>query len=100
MYLSVGCRISYFRVCGFWVTFWVYVPIWTVLRDASPYAWSVRMTDLTPQLLLAVPCPTCGVDAGKDCLSHSGGLSSEPHIDRTLDAAKAIETNNAQPTPE
>jgi hypothetical protein len=49
------------------------------------------MTDLTPQLLLAVPCPTCGVDAGKHCLLHSGELSPDPHIDRKL-AATATET--------
>jgi len=49
-------------------------------------------SDLSPELSLAIPCPTCGVDAGKLCLLHSGGLSPDPHIDRTLDAAKAIET--------
>jgi hypothetical protein len=67
------------------------VPIWTVLLEVSPYAWPVRMTDLSPQLFLAVPCPTCGVDAGKDCVLHAGGLRSDPHIDRKLDAAEAIE---------
>jgi hypothetical protein len=51
-----------------------------------------NMTDLTPQLLLAVPCPTCGVDAGKHCLLHTGELSPDPHIDRKLDATEAIET--------
>jgi hypothetical protein len=49
------------------------------------------MTDLTPQLLLAVPCPTCGVDVGKDCILRAGGLRSDPHVDRKLDAAEAIE---------
>jgi hypothetical protein len=53
---------------------------------------SENMTDLTQQLLLAVPCPTCGVDAGKHCLLHTGELSPDPHIDRTLDATEAIET--------
>jgi hypothetical protein len=47
---------------------------------------------VTPQLLLAVPCPTCGVDAGKHCLLHTGEPSPDPHIDRKLDAAEAIET--------
>jgi hypothetical protein len=51
-----------------------------------------NMTDLTPQLLLAVPCPTCGVDAGKHCLLHTGELSPDPHIDRKLEAIEAIET--------
>ena len=66
----------------------------TVLRYGSQYAWSVKMTDLTPQLLLAVPCPTCGVDAGKHCLLHTGELSPDPHIDRKLDAAEAMEAEN------
>jgi hypothetical protein len=70
------------------------VQIWTVLRYGSQYPWSVRMTDVTPQLLLAVPCPTCGVDAGKHCLLHTGEPSPDPHIDRKLDAAEAIETEN------
>jgi hypothetical protein len=51
-----------------------------------------RMTDVTQQLLLAVPCPTCGVDAGKHCLLHTGEASPDPHIDRKLDASAAIET--------
>jgi len=50
------------------------------------------MPDLKPELLFAVPCPTCGVDAGKPCVLHVGGLRPEPHIDRMLDAAKAVET--------
>jgi hypothetical protein len=49
------------------------------------------MTELTPQLLIAVPCPTCGVDAGMNCVLHEGGMRSDPHIDRKLDAAEAIE---------
>jgi hypothetical protein len=46
---------------------------------------------LTPELLLAVPCPTCGVDAGKGCVLHTGGPSPDLHVDRTLDAARALE---------
>jgi len=41
--------------------------------------------------LLAVPCPTCGVRPGERCLLHSGALRSEPHVDRKLSAAEAIE---------
>ena len=52
----------------------------------------MRIPNLTPELLFAVPCPTCGVDAGKPCLLHVGGLRPESHIDRTRDAAKAVET--------
>ena len=70
------------------------VPNATVLKSGSLYAFSVSMTDLTPQLFLAVPCPTCGVDAGKDCVLNEGGLRSDPHIDRKLDAAQAIEAKS------
>ena len=49
----------------------------------------MSIPDLAPEL--AIPCPTCGVDAGKLCLSHSGAPSPDPHIDRKLDAAKVIE---------
>jgi hypothetical protein len=53
---------------------------------------SVRMTkkELTPKQLSAVPCPTCGVPAGKRCELHSGALRSEPHVDRKFAAAEAI----------
>ena len=50
------------------------------------------ISDGTPEYSLAVPCPTCGVDAGKPCSLHSGGTNPDTHIERTLDAAKAIET--------
>jgi hypothetical protein len=55
----------------------------------------MRLTDLTPELLLAVPCGTCGVDAGKECILNTGGLRFEPHVERKLDAAKAIEAQSA-----
>jgi hypothetical protein len=52
----------------------------------------MKMKDLTPKLVLSVPCPTCGVDSGQRCLLHAGGLRSEPHVDRKLAAIEAIET--------
>jgi len=52
----------------------------------------MRVRDLTPRLLLAVPCPTCGVAAGERCLLYSGALRNEPHVERKLSAAEAIET--------
>ena len=51
---------------------------------------------MTPELFHSVPCPTCGVDLGQRCLLHSGGLRSEPHLDRKLAAIEAIETNRIQ----
>ncbi len=50
------------------------------------------MRDLTLKQLSSVSCPTCGVAPGRRCLLHSGGLRSEPHVDRKLAAAEAIET--------
>jgi hypothetical protein len=49
------------------------------------------MGDLTQKQLISVPCPTCGVAAGARCLLHSGAPRSEPHINRKLSAADAIE---------
>src|SRR5260370_8520978 len=51
----------------------------------------MRMTDMTPKQLSAVPCSTCGVAAGKRCVLHSGALRAEPHVDRRLTAAEAVE---------
>ncbi len=50
------------------------------------------MRELTLKQLTAVPCPACGVAPGKRCLLHSGAPRSEPHVDRKLSAAEAIET--------
>jgi hypothetical protein len=58
----------------------------------------MRMKDLTPAQLSSVPCPTCGVDVGQRCLLHSGGPRSEPHVDRKLYAAEAIETRRFRRT--
>jgi hypothetical protein len=58
----------------------------------------MRMKDLTSEQLSSVPCPTCGVPAGKRCLLHSGELRTESHVDRKLSAAEAIETKRYQRT--
>jgi hypothetical protein len=52
----------------------------------------MRMTHLTPIQLSSVPCPSCGAAAGHLCELHSGGLRVEPHLDRKLAAAEAVET--------
>ncbi len=52
----------------------------------------MRMNDMTPELFLSVLCPTCKVASGNRCLSYSGGLRTEPHIDRKLSAIEAVET--------
>jgi hypothetical protein len=55
------------------------------------YRFRMRMGDMPPLTLLAVPCSICGVAAGMPCLLHSGGLRNEPHIDRKLAAIEAVE---------
>ena len=64
----------------------------TVLRLVLPYCIKMRKSDLTEKQWFSVPCPTCGVAPGEPCLLHSGGLRTEPHLDRKLSAAEAIET--------
>jgi hypothetical protein len=39
----------------------------------------------------SVACPTCGVAAGKRCVLGAGGLRNEPHANRRLLAAVALE---------
>ena len=64
----------------------------TALRLVLSHRIQMRMSDLTAKQLLSVPCPTCGVGPGGRCLLHSGVPRSEPHVDRKLSAAEAIET--------
>ncbi|NDQ57681.1 MAG: hypothetical protein GZ088_11470 [Acidipila sp.] len=54
---------------------------------------SIRMkkNELTPEQIIAVPCPVCHVAAGKRCELLSGTPRSEPHGDRKLSAIEAIE---------
>jgi hypothetical protein len=59
-------------------------------RILSQYSL-VNKRDLTRKQMSSVPCPTCGVPAGKRCLLYSGGLRFEPHLIRKLSAAAALE---------
>ena len=54
---------------------------------------SLRMKtrELTAKQILSVPCPTCGVATGHACELHNGALRTEPHRDRKLSAAEAVE---------
>jgi len=54
------------------------------------HSFLMRMIDMAPKLFLDVPCPTCGVTSGNRCVLHSGGLRSEPHVDRKLCAVEAV----------
>ena len=51
----------------------------------------MRMRDVTQKQFSSVPCPTCSVFPGQRCLLSSGGLRSEPHVDRKLAAMEALE---------
>jgi hypothetical protein len=61
-------------------------------RGVLPHPVRMKIKELTPKQLSSVPCPTCGVAVGKRCVLHSGARRSEPHVDRKLSAAAAIET--------
>jgi len=54
------------------------------------------MEDMTPELFLSIPCPTCGVGSGQRCLHPSGVLRIEPHIHRKLAAIEVVETKGIQ----
>jgi hypothetical protein len=49
------------------------------------------MRDLTLGQLTSVACPACGVPPGERCLWRSGRSRTDPHLDRKLIAAEAIE---------
>lgn len=51
----------------------------------------VKTSELTVQQVLSVPCPNCGVATEEACELHTGDLRTEPHRDRKLTAADAVE---------
>lgn len=62
-------------------------------RTGHIRAWHpvyMKRKELKPKQILSVSCPTCGVPVGKRCVLHSGGLRSEPHIDRKFAAVEVI----------
>jgi hypothetical protein len=56
------------------------------------------MRNVTPALLLSVPCPICEVAAGNPCVFHSGVPRAEPHLDRKILAADTLDTKRTQRT--
>jgi hypothetical protein len=52
----------------------------------------VKTKELNPKQILSVPCPTCGAATEEPCELHTGALRTEPHRDRKLSAAEAVET--------
>jgi len=51
----------------------------------------MKKSELTPEQVSSVTCPTCGVPAGKCCVLHSGAVRTESHVDRKFAAIEAIE---------
>jgi hypothetical protein len=51
----------------------------------------MKKSELTPEQVSSVRCPTCGVPAGKSCVLHSGAPRSESHVDRKFAAIEAAE---------
>jgi hypothetical protein len=51
----------------------------------------VKTKKLTLKQILSVPCTTCGAAIGEACELHTGTLRIEPHRDRKLSAAEAVE---------
>jgi hypothetical protein len=55
----------------------------------------MKKKELTPKQISSVPCPTCGSAAGERCVLQSGGLRSEPHVERKFLAIDAIVAKRA-----
>lgn len=59
-------------------------------RDMSHHA-VMKTKELTPEQILSVRCLTCGAAPGEVCELNSGAPRTEPHRDRKLSAADAVE---------
>jgi hypothetical protein len=55
----------------------------------------VKTKELTLKQILSVPCTTCGAATEEPCELHTGALRTEPHRDRKLSAAEAVETKSS-----
>ena len=51
----------------------------------------VKAKELTLKQMLSVPCNICGAAIGEVCELHTGAPRTEPHRDRKLSAAEAVE---------
>jgi hypothetical protein len=59
-------------------------------RETSHHA-VMKTKELTPKQILSVRCPTCGAATGEVCELNTGTPRTEPHRDRKLSAADAVE---------
>jgi len=51
----------------------------------------MKIRDLTQDQLLSVPCPTCEAGIDQPCVLSTGTSRNDPHRDRRLIAAEAVE---------
>ena len=65
-------------------------------EGASFYYLRVKSRELTLKQILSVPCPTCGAALNEVCELNTGAPRTEPHRDRKLNAAEAIEAKRAE----
>jgi len=56
----------------------------------------VKAKELTPKQVLAVSCPTCGAAIEEPCELNTGAQRTEPHRDRKLSAADAVEKQSGK----
>ena len=56
----------------------------------------VKSKELTLKQIASVPCPTCGAATEEPCELHTGARRSEPHRDRKLSAAEALEKQSGK----
>lgn len=59
----------------------------------------MKIQHQTKKGISAVPCPTCGVAAGKRCVLIAGGPRNEPHWNRRIAAADVVEKEEDSNSP-
>jgi hypothetical protein len=57
---------------------------------------AMKAKELTLKQIFAVPCPTCGAAVKEACELHTGARRTEPHRDRKLSAAEAVEQSRSK----
>ena len=63
-----------------------------LLDCGTVHCGAMKSKELTLKQILSVPCPTCGAAAAEACGLQTGAPRTEPHRDRKLSAAEAVET--------
>lgn len=69
---------------------------WTYSGCQLLHYLPVKIKELTPKQLISVPCNTCGAAIEEPCELHTGALRSEPHRDRKLSAADALDAKSRE----